>query len=179
MLHTFFRCAILKPLAQNPAGELFAFKYSRYLIVALDFSKPLLEFFNFFSQMFISVLRISQQLCKIGLQISTHYEIQSETEEWRNVGLYQTHCSPRPSPAEAHKAHQSKHMYEYDKCANHTTTTAQREINLAANLSLGMFFVCRMAHRPVMQELVIFNFFFFFFQELLTKTLASGHRIQF
>lgn len=47
-------------MAQNYSGELLVFKYSQYLIVTLDFSEPLLKFFNFFSQMFISVLRISQ-----------------------------------------------------------------------------------------------------------------------
>lgn len=50
-------------------------------------------------------------------------------------------------------------MYEYSKCENHATTTAWREIKFAMNLNLGMFFVSRMAHRQVMEDLVLLDIF--------------------
>lgn len=66
-------------------------------------------------------------------------------------------------------------MYEYSKCENHATTTAWREIKLAMNLNLGMFFISRMAHRQVMEDLVLLDIFF---KALLMKTLTSSPRLQ-
>ena len=51
-------------------------------------------------------------------------------------------------------------MYEYSECENHAITTAWREIKLAMNLNLGMFFISRMAHRQVMEDLVLLDIFF-------------------
>lgn len=143
------------------AAELFPCKYSQYLVVTLDFSKPLLKFFNFFSQMFISVLRISQQLCKIRLEISTHYEIESEMEEQINAGLYRACGCWRPTPAEPHKACYSKHIYECSQCVNHATTMAHRKMKLAMNLNLGIFFCfqngSQRALGQAMEESVLFE----------------------
>lgn len=52
----------------------FSRQHSQYLIVTLDLAKPLPEFFDFFSQMLIPVLRVSQQLCKVGLEIPIQHD---------------------------------------------------------------------------------------------------------
>lgn len=49
-------------------------------------------------------------------------------------------------------------MNAASECANHATATARREMKLALNLNLGMFFVSRMAHRQVMEEQVRLGF---------------------
>lgn len=151
---TFFGRAWHKPLVQNYSAFKYSpFTYSRYLIVTLDFSKPLLKFFNFFSQMFIPVLRLSQELYKVSLEISTHYEIQSETEAWTEVRPYQAYGGWCPRPAGPHEAHGVNAYTKAEVCGSHRNNCAE-EMKLAVNLHLGMFFVSRMAHRHVIKKKV-------------------------
>lgn len=54
----------------------------QYLVVPLDFSQPLLKFFDFISQMLISIPRITQELGKISLGKLQSFIKQEWVKSW-------------------------------------------------------------------------------------------------